>query len=706
VNLECFWKPRSVVVVGASPKGGLGYNVLRNLKSSGVKIFAVNPTHQEIGGVIAYPNLKDLPEIPDCGVFATRAESIPGLLKEAGEKGIKGAVIYASGFGETASGEKLEKELQQVARQYDMAVCGPNCLGLANFTDGISLLSGQMATDIILKTNKLPGHRKVSIISQSGGLMVSVGFHATSRGLKIHRAVSSGNEAVTDICDYLDDFIDDDGCNAILVIAESIRRPEKFISVAERAMFAKKPIIWLPLGRTEAGAEVAATHTGAIARPARILEAVFDHFGIIVADSLTEFVEAGILCTCYPEPPSARPTPQIAILSITGGGAVHCTDWAERVGLKRAALNPETVSVLQEKGSSFAPARNPVDTGLPTMLDKDRGRPIIKALIDDKAVDILLVITPVWKSGDVNTEQVLKTLDEFCHMGKPIVVISTTTHSFGEYWHPFVNSSNIAFIEDIGTGFKILSSWARGGLACRESAARKDLITEKKYKIRGPSDRLWTEYEGEQLLKEAGIPIPMGEVAKSLEEVVHASERMGYPVMLKVIYPPVEHKARMGFVAGPLRNSKEVTGACKQMLEKPDLHSQQIQFLVHQYVPDIKAEIMVSITNRFEFGSFLILSVGGRFVLEEEAKVILLPCSEDRIRRSLLDILHKHLDMGVISGEDIDKIVFVIQKVIALGLSASNRLRTIEINPLAISGDGLYAVDAVVEPKPETKGAT
>ncbi len=698
LNLSCFWKPGSVVVVGASPKGGLGYNILKNFQTTTVKVFAVHPTHEEILGVTAYPKLKDLPEIPDCVVFVTRADVTVELLKEAGEKGIKGAVIYASGFGESESGVGLERELQAVARQYGMVVCGPNCLGPVNFMDGISLLSSEAAIEMIKKNNQLLGNKKVSIISQSGGLLFSICNYARARGLKICRAVSSGNEAVTDLSDYLDDFIDDKESDAILILAESIRRPEKFIKVAERAMGLRKPIVWLPLGRTEEGAKVAATHTGAIARPARILDAVFEHFGIIAVESITELVETGILCTRYPEPLSCKGEPKIAILSITGGGAVHCTDWAERVSLKRAKFSPETLSVLREKGSAFSSSTNPLDTGWPVMNDKDRSRAILEALTSDKEVDILIVILPISISGDPTgrAEKLFATLGEYYSRGKPIVFISTAAHSFGEYWHPLINPSNIAFLEDIGTGFRVLSKWARGR-AYQESIKGEDSITEE-YKISGPSDRLWTEYEGELLLESAGVPIPMGKVVEGAAEVVRASEQIGYPVMLKVIYPPVEHKARMGFVAGPLRNSREVTEAYQHILEKSNLQDKKIQFLVHQYIQNIKAEIMVSITNKFEFGNFLILSVGGRFVLEEQAKVILLPCSENRIRDALHGILQKHFDLGLISKDDIERVVSVTKRVVGLGLSASNRLRTIEINPLVISEGNAYAVDAVVEP--------
>ncbi len=378
-KVRALFEAESVAVVGASRNPAkTGHVILRNILESGFKgrIYPVNPKAGEVLGLKAYPTLKELPEPVDLAVIVVPAKFVPSVIEEAGERGVKAAVIISGGFRETGTeeGKRLEAELVEKARKYGVRFLGPNCQGVNNPHKGLCASWPKI-------TRKGP----LAIISQSGTIAATFEIWAEEEGVGISKMAALGNKADIDEVDLLNYFGEDPDTKAIGMYMEAVRDGRKFIEVASEVT-RKKPVVILKSGRTEAGAKAVASHTGSLAGSYKLYLAAFRKAGAIPVDSVEELYDVSKGLAFLPKPRG----PRVQIITSSGGSGIISTDYVEQLGLKMATLSDEVKEALRKELPEYCIVKNPLD--LTGDADAERYDTALKHVFRDESIDIVITI--------------------------------------------------------------------------------------------------------------------------------------------------------------------------------------------------------------------------------------------------------------------------------------------------------------------------
>ncbi len=375
--------PRSVAFLGASsdPRKW-GFRILFNLINGGFpgRIYPVNPKQEEILGLRVYKNVGDIPEIPDLAVIVVPPQSVPHVVKECVDKGMKAGVVVTAGFAEVGeAGEKLQRETVEIARSGGMILVGPNSFGIVNAP---GKLYSQMPPIF-------PPPGPIALISQSGNVVGTVGRLAMTKGFGSSKGISSGNEADLHSEDYLEYLGDDPQTKVILSYIEGFKDGSRFFQTAKEVS-KKKPIVMLKAGETLAGARAAKSHTASLAGSDPMTEALCKQAGIIRVRSLDELVDAGLAFLCHPLPQGRR----VGIVTAGGGWGVLAADSCAKLGLEVVSLPEQTLAELDSLLPAWWNRGNPVD--LVAGAFGDAMIKCVEALLRCPAVDgvIMLMIMP------------------------------------------------------------------------------------------------------------------------------------------------------------------------------------------------------------------------------------------------------------------------------------------------------------------------
>lgn len=405
--LDYFFTPRSIAVLGASNDSmKLGYEVFKNLKEYGGRVYPVNIKDEEVQGVKAYRNVKDIPDEVDLAVIIVPKRFVRQSVIDCGEKGVKGIIVITAGFGEMGEdGKREEKELVEIAHKYGMRIIGPNCVGIMN-------THNSMNASFVM--NAVKG--SVAFISQSGALGAGIVYKTIKENIGFSKFISVGNMADVDFADLMEALAEDEESKSIALYIEGVKDGKRFMEVAKRVS-KKKPIIALKAGKSESGARAASSHTGSLAGSYAIYDAAFKQSGILVANSIDEMLSMARAFT--------QPLPKgnhIAIMTNAGGPGVLTADAIDKYGLKLANLEEETMRKLREFLPPMAAVKNPVD-----MIASARGGDYYrtaKLLLEDPNVDMLIAICVVPTFAGMtpteHAEGVIKAMKEV-NNGKPVL---------------------------------------------------------------------------------------------------------------------------------------------------------------------------------------------------------------------------------------------------------------------------------------------
>lgn len=352
-DIEAFFFPKSVAVVGASRKPGkVGHELLKNLKSfyKG-KLYPVNPKADEVLGLKAYPSVKAIPDEVDVAVIVVPAERVVDAARDAGEAGVKGLIVISGGFKEVGpEGAERERKLVEVVRKYGMRLIGPNCVGVYVPKSGMNTL--------FLPPDRqgFPGDGHIAFISQSGAFGSAVLDWAAMRGIGISKFISYGNKADVDDDDLLEYLREDPDTRVITMYIEGVEDGRAFFKALKETT-PVKPVVVLKSGRTEAGARAASSHTGALAGQDAVYSAAFKQAGVIRTYGMEELFDVGMALAMQPPAPGDR----IVVLTVGGGSGVMATDALADLGLKVPRLSDKTVEKLRKVLLPIASPYNPVD---------------------------------------------------------------------------------------------------------------------------------------------------------------------------------------------------------------------------------------------------------------------------------------------------------------------------------------------------------
>lgn len=689
-----FFYPRSVAVIGVSSKPtNLGRNIVANLIEYGFNgiVYAVGPSGGTIETRRIYRTIGDIPDHVDLAVILTPAKTVPTILEECGQKGIKSAIIETAGFSEYGDeGKQLESQITEVAEAYDIRFIGPNCIGAINMENGFCVPFPR------LKKFVKPGG--VSIITQSGGVGMSALNLMANEGLGLNKFISVGNMLDIDAEDILEYLIHDDGTNLIFIYLESIGDGRRMMDIAR---IASKPILAFKANIGKLGQNIALSHTASLTSDDKVVDAAFHQAGIIRVQDATSF---GNNLKVLELPPMKGKN--LAIISRSGGHAVMAADACELSGFDLAHF-PETFLREIEKHfrASVIRLTNPLDLG--DLFDLDVYAEIVERTLQLDGVDgVVFLHTSL---SDVENQASRLLLDRIVELvikyDKPVVYyISTAAQevSFLKQNYSFpIFTQVVETIRALEMSYHYFSQseqiHKRGNIPIYkvEQVQSKALIDHAKIENR---DLLLSE--ALDILEYYGIPTIRSVSAKTVSEARAAAEVMGYPVAIKVIAEQISHKSDVGGVQLNLRNGPAVAEAFEDMMKRiqyayPDARVDGV--LVQPMVIGGR-ELIIGGRQDPQFGPVVLVGLGGIFVeIFEESIVRVAPISH----REALEMIESLRGFQILKGArghkpaDIESVVEALLRLSQL-LCDFPEIKELDINPLRVfhEHDGCRALDA------------
>jgi acyl-CoA synthetase (NDP forming) len=687
-KLEALLNPRSIAIVGASTDfGKVNGRTLKFLLAKGYrgKIYPVNPKYQTIGELACYPDVASLPEAPDLAVVAVPARAVAASLRELAARGARAAVVFSSGFSETGeAGRALEREAAAVARGSGLRLLGPNCLGYINAWNNAIATFGQYA-----EGETPPG--PVAFVTQSGAFGTAIAALARRRGLGLGYFVNTGNEADVDFVEVMRALIEDPRVAVGAGYLEGLREDSGLAELAEFALRAGKPLVLAKVGRTEAGARAAASHTGALASADSVFEGVASGRGILRArneEHMLDLVEALARC---PLPAGAG----LAIVTQSGGAGVLAADRAEELGLPVPVLADETQRCLREVIPGFGSSTNPVDITGQFVAEPGLLRDAVRIVLDDPRVHVALVWLQLMET---HVDALLEIFGE---------IQAAATKPFVVCW---VAAPERALAGLRGRGIAVLRGADPAVEACaaltRYAAARRDFLADEPARAALRVPGLELPVEGgpvpalavRALLDRAGVETVASELAPDAEAAVAAAERLGYPVALKIESPDILHKTEAGGVRLKLGDADAVRRAFAQIVESARRHraGARVPGVIVQAMAEGAVEMVVGLRRDRGFGTVVMAGLGGIHV--EVLKDVVFrpaPVTPAEAGRMLDGLRGRALLDGVRGAPAADRAALerLISAVSCLGVAAGNRLESLDLNPVLAGPRGAVAVD-------------
>ncbi|MBU0494162.1 MAG: acetate--CoA ligase [Chloroflexi bacterium] len=697
--LDMFFNPQSVAVIGASREPEkLGYGVLHNIVQYGYQgaIYPINPKADEILGLPAYPSILDTPGDVELAVIVVPGKFVPGVLRECGQKGVRGVVIISAGFRETGTaGLKAEHELMSIAREYDMRIIGPNCLGII---DTVCSLNASFAAGM-----PVPG--EIAFMSQSGALCTAILDWAVATSMGFSRFVSFGNKADVSEVDLLQAWGEDDHTKVIIAYLEAITDGELFLKTARRVTH-QKPIIAIKSGTTSAGSKAVSSHTGSLAGSEQAYETAFRQCGVIRANSVQELFDLSVAFVNQPPLQGNR----VVIVTNAGGPGIMATDALEVAGLQLASLARETVDTLREYLPPAANFYNPVDVLGDSLADR-YGQALDTVLQDANVDGAVVILTPQAMTQIVETARVIGQIAPRC--GKPVVSCFMGQERVSEAYPTLreAHIPNYGFPEHAINALGALYQYQEWLSRPEPEILRFKVDPERAHRAieTARDDHRLTlgEMEAREVIAAYGIPVPNSRLAESSDQAVQLANEIGYPVVMKIISPDILHKSDVGGVKVGMINAAEVRDAFDLIMYRarrfmPDADIWGIS--VQQMVPQGK-ELIIGVNRDPQFGPLIMFGMGGIYVeVLKDVTFRLAPLSRLDADEMIREIRTYRLLRGV-RGEppvDFKSIIEVLLRVSQL-VTDFPEIVELDINPLMALEDRAMAVDMrmVVEARKE-----
>ena len=697
--LDAFFLPRSVAVIGASEApASVGRTILWNLLSSpfGGTVFPVNPGREAVLGIKAYPSIAAVPATVDLAIIATPAATVPGLVTECAESGVKGAIVVSAGFKEIgAEGAELEAQILANARLGRMRIIGPNCLGLMSPATGLN------AT--FAATMARPGN--VGFISQSGALCTAILDWSLHEFVGFSAFISIGSMVDVGWGDLIDYLGDDPHTRSIILYMESIGDPRSFLSAA-RQVALSKPIIVIKAGRTEAAARAAASHTGALTGSDEVLDAAFRRVGVLRVRDIADLFDMAEVLAKQPRPRG----PRLAILTNAGGPGVLATDALVGQGGEVAPLARETVQSLNKLLPAHWSHDNPVD--ILGDASADRYAKAAEIVSKDPNSDGLLVILA--PQGLTDPTQVAEQLKPYAKLdGKPILAswMGGAQVAAGEAILSRANIPTFSYPDAAVRAFHYMWRYSYNlcGLyetphlvaespdrvPCAESAGK--LIQT----VRAGGRTTLNEAESKKVLKCYGVPTVETLTAASRDEAVAAAVALGYPVALKLLSETVTHKTEVGGVKLDLYSESAVREAYRAIESSVRERAGAESFLGVTVQPMVKLEgyeLIGGSTIDPQFGPVLLFGAGGQLVEIFKDRALALPPLNTTLARRMMEQTRIFKALQGTRGRKAIDLAALEQLMVRFSRLVLEQpaIREIDVNPLLVSADRLIALDARV----------
>jgi acyl-CoA synthetase (NDP forming) len=682
-DVRALFEPASVAVVGASPTNYASRAAVANFAAMGFEgpVAGVNPRYDEVLGVPCAPSLRDLDFVPDSIVVSVNRDRVLPVIEEAADLGTRAAVVFGIGFAETgADGRARQEELTRIARGAGMAVLGPNCQGVINFSRSTALYMDDVK-------DYRPG--AVGLIAQSGS--ISTALINNQRGVRWRYALSTGNEAVVNASDLLWHMVEDEDCRAVCLFLEALRDPDGFFAACDRASERDLPVIVLKTGKTEASMRAAQAHSGALAVPDRLVDARFERHGVIRVQTLEEMLETANALQVRQRPTRGA----IATMTASGGQIEMVLDAAEQVGLEHPVLAPDTVARIDGILPDFLAAQNPLDWW--GVADEGRACPALTELLAaDPGVEMVVAVIDQsdHPTGDGRFQQPLDTARDLAKRHDKLFVLLEGVGGISPADRvEELAADGVLLVSGFETGMRALGHLVRHSR--RVTASRADRATAGSgQSITLPSARSFSGTTGLEFLSAAGVPIVPTRRVRGAAAAVAAAGELGYPVVAKFADDQVTHKTEAGGVITGLADGAAVRAAVARLEG-----AGQEEVLIQRQLSGV--ELIAGVTCHPALGSFLVVGLGGIWT-EVLGEVAIVPVGlAPGEAAGILGRLRGHeLLAGARGTEPVDMaaLALLIERLDALALQLGDQLASIDVNPVIATSSGVWAVDALIVP--------
>lgn len=681
--------PGSVALVGASTLPNVpGNDMVLELEVARFPgaIYPVNPKYDEVEGHPCYADLRSLPEVPDLAVLGVGSAALEEQVRTAIELGVGGLVIPGSlELGDDDPAHPLRNRVRDLARAADLPIVGGNCMGFYNVEKWF---------------RTLPFHRPyelheggVTLVAQSGSVLTALLWN--NQKLRFNLAVSPGQELVTSTAAYVDYALDQDSTRVIALFLESIREPDAFRAALIKAAERDIPVVALKAGRSPAAAELALSHSGAIAGDDAAYQTMFERYGVASVRSLDELAATALVLS---DPRRPAPGGVAAILD-SGGERELLIDLADDIGVPFADIAPETKQVLAEELDLGLEAINPLDawgTGRDYQTTFER---CLQALMDDPDTAIGAFVIDLTSGFYLHESFARIARRVHRRTRKPLVMLTNHAGTESQDLARRVNALGIPVLDGTVAGLAAL----RHALAYRDYTLRPLIpaptappaeVTAR-WRARLSTGEVLDEGEGLRLLGDYGVPTTPYHVVGTLEDTLAAAESVGYPIVLKTAVPGILHKSDVGGVLLNLHDADAVREGYADLAARlgPEVLVAPMVF--------VQVEMALGVVRDAQFGSMVLVAGGGIFIeVLGDRQLGLVPIDGPTARRMVDKLAIKPLLDGARGRTPVDQSA-VIRALVALSDLAADLgdlIAELDVNPLAVTTDGCLALDALVVP--------
>lgn len=695
MNLNKLLKPTSVAVIGASEKEGFGGDVCRNILSyveDRSHVYFIHPKRDSVFGVPCYKSISDVPENVDLMVICTSQKTVIPLLQEGAKKGVGGAVVFASGYGEvgTAEGKQNEAELIAAAKELDIAVMGPNCAGFVNYIDNVQAFAFISA--------KRDRKGSVGVVSQSGQLCLSM---MDDPGMRFSYNISAGNGKIVQMEDYMDFLVDDEDTKVVSIYIEGVKNADKFAAVLKKAAEKRKPVVILKAGRSAKGGAIAASHTGSLSGSDASFDAVLKKFGAIRVDDLEELIATSLMLSTMKRMPEKA---TFASMNLSGGETGICADVGSLNGIEYPDFTEETLKKLKEQLPSYASPNNPLDMTASLSYDADLYAGALRTVMDDPNIGMVLIgYTLLLEIADPCIHYMYKGIEKVVQEKggncKPIAMIPFAENTRNPEYQEKLFQIGVPVLPPPVYAFKLLRHLADFIAYEPETKTLELAVGHPK----SEETQALSEHESKQELKVYGVPVPDEVIVTSKEEAAQFAKNHPDPLVMKVESADILHKSDVGGVKLNVCGPEAAEKAYEEIMEsvtakRPDAH---INGILTVPMLDAGVEIIIGVNNDPQFGPMIMVGMGGVFVeVFKDVALYPAPLKEEEALEMLKSLKSFKLLNGYRGTEKCD-IKALCQTIVAISNYAqANKdvLKELDINPLFVypEGKGVGVADALI----------
>ncbi|MCK8785697.1 acetate--CoA ligase family protein [Roseomonas sp. NAR14] len=699
-DLAPLLEPRSIALIGASPRAGsFGERTLANLSRFAGNVHLVNARYDRIGERPCHPSVSALPEVPDCAVLVVNREVVEGIVEECASIGVRGAVIYASGYAEVGRPERVAEQarLAEMARARGIRIVGPNCIGVLSYVTQARMTFSAVPDVAAARP------RSVAVVSQSGALGFALA-QAADRGVSFSHVVTCGNSADVDIADWIAALAEDPACGAIACLFEGMPEPRRLLEAAAVARAHDKPVVIHKIGTGEAGAAAALSHTGSLAGSDAAYRAAFDKAGFVVADRFEEIVE---LADFFSKAGRMK-APGAAVIATSGGASIMAADAAERHGVPLPQPDPAVRAILESHIPEYGSARNPCDVTAQVLANLESLGECAGALLADPAYGAM--IYPYVYAYESATRRIPWFSRLAAEHGKPVCFAWLTESLEGPGTRELAAEPGLPVFHSMDRCFAALAAWRereeRLAAAAGEDAAGRaapDGAREAAAALldAAPAGAMLTEREAKRVLAAYGVPVVEERLARSAEEAEAAAEALGYPVALKAESPDIPHKTEAGVIRLGLADPAAVRAGYETVMANARRAAAEARIhgvLVQPMVPS-GLEVVVGARQDPLLGPLVLVGLGGVMAeLLRDTVTALAPVTPAEARRMLGRLRGAGLFAGFRGAPavDLDALAGIVARVSELAADQAGRIAELDVNPLICGAGRIVAVDGLI----------